>query len=1250
MHPKGESLTQVLCLECLPAGSSMPVVLDYNKLKNRELGYDFAIAVPFEEVFVPEEESFPLRAAADEALAEFKDASLGEITALDIPFSEVTSNPEAVRKRNEYITLERIIKYGATKGCKACTFDNKTHTPVCRARFNALVKADRITKPSKKPVVLEADDKKGEGSASPPAPLDDDDDLFARLFEDYNSEEYKPPPEPPSHEPDAPVPFDLDELEEYAPSGDEGAGLGLAAVVFAVDEEFKRADVERNRNRRISQIHQVLFEYACSPTSQIGAVAEQSHINFVRLSLDLLDLANKDDVEQLLGQIESLPGCDIWASITCTYHCAWQRLNLHRLGESFKRKLTKQRKYVERMLSLALPVFQKCIDNFGRLSVEWPKDAELWKLPVWQAFEEKNGLKRVRFHGCMLGVVGKEYPIKKPWMVSTNCLRTFETLSQYQCDHSHVHEPATGSNTNQTGFYPAKMAKVILDSYYPNKLPTFAPNHSHAFVTRTLSRKEWTANPKAVEAVKAEAAGLRSNRTWDDNTVRLLRDLKRDAQESNRSVKIADILTLCGEKFSELPEEFRKFKGRVVYRGDKIYDELGNLVQFTDTATNPTAITALNLALWFSCLPGNTVSASDAVQAFLQAVLPEETWVALPPELWLEEWHSRFKKGDRVVVKLNKSLYGHPLAGKLWEDHLRAKLKELGGTELESYPSNWLFTRKGQTLLLCIYVDDLVLSGPKTLHDAFWKELGALVKLDLPTFIGQQALRIIGRHHSVVECEHFAQMNFDMESYAKQTVDLYCELTAVECSQLKQVPTPSLNEASFSDQDFEDQGALHQHAAKILMKTLWLARLSRPDLSFIVARLATKISRWSRADDKQLFRLMSYLCHTPSLQLVGRVGKHGEVSVSAFTDADFGACPVSAKSTSGVFLTINTGEYKFPIVWYSKKQSSVARSTPEAEAISMASALFGETLNVQDTLQMLLQKPVPVTFEQDNEALIKILKSGYSFKLRHMGRVHRINIASMSELLNQDNVLCNYCDTKSQIANGLTKVIAPCDWSHMLQQLCVEAPETRTALVAIRSLVPSAEAFASKLTKRIDKQDLVQLLSYLPSSVANRASDQSAAHAFAVGAFSRGTSLAGIRSFTRLFPNVCRILCRYIRAINPKHQFTTIILSQGVRSLMHRDSWNKPGSSNLLCNLTPHSGAVWLHDPQGCDLDPLGWGLPGVFLTNPCVFDPRIWHCTTPHAQDGPDMRVVIVAFTIRDPAVLSLSDAQYLRELGFCF
>ena len=124
----------------------------------------------------------------------------------------------------------------------------------------------------------------------------------------------------------------------------------------------------------------------------------------------------------------------------------------------------------------------------------------------------------------------------------------------------------------------------------------------------------------------------------------MLSDFTRDARENNKTVKIADILTLCGEKFSELPEEFRKLNA---------------------------------------------------------------------PELWLDSWHRQFKRGDRVVVKLRTSLYGHPLAGKLWEEHLSARLKELGGTELQSYPSNWIFARKGQVLLLCVYVDDLVLAGPR---------------------------------------------------------------------------------------------------------------------------------------------------------------------------------------------------------------------------------------------------------------------------------------------------------------------------------------------------------------------------------------------------------------------------------------------------------------------------------------------------------------------------------------------------------
>ena len=162
----------------------------------------------------------------------------------------------------------------------------------------------------------------------------------------------------------------------------------------------------------------------------------------------------------------------------------------------------------------------------------------------------------------------------------------------------------------------------------------------------------------------------------------------------------------------EQPFEAHKYKGLIKNEADEI-------VLYADTATTPTALVALNLALFYGSCEHNAISFSDAVQAFLQAPIEEETWVIVPYELWLEEWKTKYPKDAKLVV------YGHPLAGKLWQAFLSDKLKQTGGIESELYPSNWFFRRKGHTLLLNIYVDDLALSGRD------------LVRLDPEVFITQ---------------------------------------------------------------------------------------------------------------------------------------------------------------------------------------------------------------------------------------------------------------------------------------------------------------------------------------------------------------------------------------------------------------------------------------------------------------------------------------------------------------------------------
>ena len=121
------------------------LVIDYAKVKNREPNYAGAIAVPLEELYVEEKEPvLPLKQAADAAQATFSDAALADITPLDVPFSSVSV--ETTAKRSEYITLDRIIRFGPTEGCRACKFEAPTskHSSICRARFNSLVRAEKI--------------------------------------------------------------------------------------------------------------------------------------------------------------------------------------------------------------------------------------------------------------------------------------------------------------------------------------------------------------------------------------------------------------------------------------------------------------------------------------------------------------------------------------------------------------------------------------------------------------------------------------------------------------------------------------------------------------------------------------------------------------------------------------------------------------------------------------------------------------------------------------------------------------------------------------------------------------------------------------------------------------------------------------------------------------------------------------------------------------------------------------------------
>ena len=93
-----------------------------------------------------------------------------------------------------------------------------------------------------------------------------------------------------------------------------------------------------------------------------------------------------------------------------------------------------------------------------------------------------------------------------------------------------------------------------------------------------------------------------------------------------------------------------------------------------------------------------------------------DMWIRLPRHKWPKSW---------------SSLYGHPLAGLLWERQFEKILLKYGWEKV----SNWecLFVHREKGLFLSVYVDNIKLTRKKQNIDPMWKVLNKEVDLGEPT-------------------------------------------------------------------------------------------------------------------------------------------------------------------------------------------------------------------------------------------------------------------------------------------------------------------------------------------------------------------------------------------------------------------------------------------------------------------------------------------------------------------------------------
>ena len=290
------------------------------------------------------------------------------------------------------------------------------------------------------------------------------------------------------------------------------------------------------------------------------------------------------------------------------------------------------------------------------------------------------------------------------------------------------------------------------------------------------------------------------------------------------------------------------------------------------------------------------------------------------------------------VVLLERNLYGHLLAGLLWERQFEKVLLKHGWEKIP----NWecLFVHRGKGLFSSLYVDDIKLAGEKQNLDSMWNVLNKEADMGEPTslldhvYLGctqrqcELSKDIVDNYRTMFESRisavrveklpipknlRISSWSYDMEGYAKKCVERHCELANKTTQQLYKVSTPCIDDHHFKEEETKSVGELSNSCSQIVLvlKCLYLARIGRLDILWSVNQLARSMTKWTKACDTRLNRLISYLHHTCEYKQYCHVGNTAkQCKLGLFQDSDFEGDLEDSKFTSaGTFCVFCLKSY-----------------------------------------------------------------------------------------------------------------------------------------------------------------------------------------------------------------------------------------------------------------------------------------------------------------------------------------------------
>ena len=431
-----------------------------------------------------------------------------------------------------------------------------------------------------------------------------------------------------------------------------------------------------------------------------------------------------------------------------------------------------------------------------------------------------------------------------------------------------------------------------------------------------------------------------------------------------------------------------RYKARLVAQGFSQQYGLDYDETFSPVVRTESVHTLIALATQKNLL----LNQMDVTTAFLNGILEEEVYMKQPEGFVV-------KGKEKMVCRLNKSIYGLKQSPRCWNAVLHEHLCKIGFTQSTSDPC--IYTSDGELTILAVFVDDILLATSSTsrldeVKQAIARKFTVKDMGELKYFLGV----------TVDQKTNPAVIGLCQSAYTRKLLQKF------KMDGAKPVATPvdTSQKLVKADDDSElfDKG-LYQSAVGSL---LYLAMWTRPDIAYAVGMVSKYCSKPSKEHWTAVKRIMHYLQGTVDYGLCYDKGSHSKCT--GYSDADWAGDIDDRRSTSGYVFSMSGGA----ISWRSKRQTCVSLSTAEAEYIALASAAQ-EAVWLQRLLQDMKAVPSrPMIINEDNQSAIALTKNP-----QFHGRTKHVDIKFhyIREQVEQQNIKLVFCPSDNMMADFLTK-------------------------------------------------------------------------------------------------------------------------------------------------------------------------------------------------------------------------------------